>query len=156
MKLKIYTGEEVRAMRQKLNLNQSEFWAPFQTTQSGGSRYESSRDIPNPFQVLAEHRLRYRREGRGDLRRAAHVREPEEERQGRPRRGQVVPGTAALIVGLVVAIADGDTLTVLNEDFQQVKIRLAEIDAPEKKQPFGSRSSSRSASSAMRSAPRCG
>lgn len=49
-------------------------------------------------------------------------------------------GTAALIIGLVVAIADGDTLTVLNEDFQQVKIRLAEIDAPEKKQPFGSRS----------------
>lgn len=47
-------------------------------------------------------------------------------------------GTAALIIGLVVAIADGDTLTVLNEDFQQVKIRLAEIDAPEKKQPFGS------------------
>lgn len=49
-------------------------------------------------------------------------------------------GTAALIIGLVVAIADGDTLTVLNEDFQQVKIRLAEIDAPEKRQPFGSRS----------------
>lgn len=42
-----------------------------------------------------------------------------------------MPGTAALIVGLIVAIADGDTLTVLNEDFQQVKIRLAEIDAPE-------------------------
>lgn len=27
-------------------------------------------------------------------------------------------GTAALVVGLVVAIADGNTLTVLNEDFQ--------------------------------------
>ena len=51
-----------------------------------------------------------------------------------------MPDTVALIVGLVVAIADGDTLTVLNEDFQQVKIRLAEIDAPEKKQPFGTRS----------------
>ena len=52
MKLKIYTGEEVRALRQKLGLSQSEFWAPFQTTQSGGSRYESSRDIPNPVQAL--------------------------------------------------------------------------------------------------------
>ena len=52
MKLKIYTGEEVRELRRTLNLNQSEFWAPFQTTQSGGSRYESSRDIPNPVQVL--------------------------------------------------------------------------------------------------------
>lgn len=42
-----------------------------------------------------------------------------------------MPGAAALVVGLVVAIADGDTLTVLNEDFQQVKVRLAEIDAGE-------------------------
>ena len=51
-----------------------------------------------------------------------------------------MPVAAALIVGLVVAIADGDTLTVLNEDLQQVKIRLAEIAAPEKKQAFGTRS----------------
>jgi len=50
-----------------------------------------------------------------------------------------VAATGALIVGLVVAVADGDTLTVLNKDFQQVKVRLAEIDAPEKRQPFGTR-----------------
>lgn len=49
-------------------------------------------------------------------------------------------GTAAFIVGLVIAISDGDTLTVLSDDRQQLKVRLAEIDAPEKQQAFGTRS----------------
>ena len=44
MKLKTYTGGEVRELRRTLKLNQSEFWAPFQTMQSAGSRYESGRD----------------------------------------------------------------------------------------------------------------
>lgn len=39
--------------------------------------------------------------------------------------------------GKVVGVADGDTITVLH-DKDQVKIRLAGIDAPEKAQAFGS------------------
>lgn len=47
---------------------------------------------------------------------------------------------AATALCLVVAIADGDTLTARCGEpgqYQQVKVRLAEIDAPERKQPFG-------------------
>jgi endonuclease YncB( thermonuclease family) len=39
--------------------------------------------------------------------------------------------------GKVVAVADGDTITVLDIQRQQHKIRLAGIDAPEKAQAFG-------------------
>lgn len=41
--------------------------------------------------------------------------------------------------GLVVAITDGDTLTVLDAQKVQHKIRLAGIDTPERRQPFGQR-----------------
>lgn len=39
----------------------------------------------------------------------------------------------------VIGISDGDTMTLL-VDSTPVKIRLANIDAPEKKQPFGQKS----------------
>ena len=40
-------------------------------------------------------------------------------------------------IAKVTAISDGDTLTVLDSQHQKIKIRLTEIDAPEKAQPFG-------------------
>lgn len=41
--------------------------------------------------------------------------------------------------GKVVYVADGDSIAVLR-DREQVKVRLVDIDAPEKAQPFGNRS----------------
>ena len=51
-KLFLQTGEQAIALRKKLRLNQSAFWSRVQITQSGGSRYESGRDIPLPVQAL--------------------------------------------------------------------------------------------------------
>ncbi len=39
----------------------------------------------------------------------------------------------------VVGITDGDTIKVLRAGNEQVKIRLAEIDCPERKQPWGTK-----------------
>ena len=47
---------------------------------------------------------------------------------------------AATIYGSVVAVADGDTVTVLDSGFVLHKVRISGIDAPEKAQPFGARS----------------
>lgn len=38
--------------RKKVGMNQSEFWQRFGITQSGGSRYESGRNIPTPSAML--------------------------------------------------------------------------------------------------------
>jgi len=47
---------------------------------------------------------------------------------------------AKTIEGLVVGVADGDTITVLDQQKNTYKIRLQGIDAPEKKQAFGEKS----------------
>jgi DNA-binding transcriptional regulator YiaG len=43
---------DVAAARRTSGLNQSEFWSRFGVTQSGGSRYESGRNIPKPLKTL--------------------------------------------------------------------------------------------------------
>ena len=41
-----------REIRVRLNLNQQEFWGQIGVTQSGGSRYESGRNMPKPVREL--------------------------------------------------------------------------------------------------------
>ena len=47
---------------------------------------------------------------------------------------------ADVLTGKVIAVADGDTVTVIDADQNKHKIRLAGIDAPESRQPYGQRS----------------
>ena len=42
----------IREIRKKLGLNQNEFWSKIGVTQSGGSRYESGRNMPKPVREL--------------------------------------------------------------------------------------------------------
>ena len=41
-----------REIRRKIGLNQQQFWSKIGVTQSGGSRYESGRNMPLPVQEL--------------------------------------------------------------------------------------------------------
>jgi len=48
--------------------------------------------------------------------------------------------SSELIRGRVIGVHDGDTLTLLVAGDQHIKIRLAQIDAPESSQAFGQKS----------------
>lgn len=50
-KLVFSSSEEIKAFRRKHGMNQSQFWG-VGVTQSGGSRYESERNIPQPVRLL--------------------------------------------------------------------------------------------------------
>ena len=52
MKLICTNGQDVCELRRRLTLNQSAFWGHIGVTQSGGSRYESGRAMPEQVAML--------------------------------------------------------------------------------------------------------
>lgn len=58
----------------------------------------------------------------------------------------VATTTLADVTGRVVAVTDGDTIKVLDAEKVQHKVRLTGIDAPERGQPYGTKSRDRLAS----------
>lgn len=44
----------IAKIRAATGLNQSQFWSVIKVTQSGGSRYEGGRNMPNPTAALFE------------------------------------------------------------------------------------------------------
>lgn len=54
--------------------------------------------------------------------------------------GTISEAAAETLHGIVIEVQDGDTLKLLVDGKTQHRVRLAGIDAPEKGQPFGSRS----------------
>lgn len=52
------TIKNPREIRRQLGLNQSEFWSRVGVTQSGGSRYESGRNMPKPVRELVRELVR--------------------------------------------------------------------------------------------------
>ena len=53
---------------------------------------------------------------------------------------QTAPAASQTLTGRVVRVADGDTITVLDSNDTQHRIRLEGIDAPESHQAFGTQS----------------
>lgn len=51
-KLICQTGQDARELRRKLGMNQNDFWGRLMVTQSGGSRYETGRGMPEQVALL--------------------------------------------------------------------------------------------------------
>jgi len=54
MKSRKAKDNAIKLLRNKLTMNQTEFWKCVGVTQSGGSRYETGRVIPKPVRLLLE------------------------------------------------------------------------------------------------------
>jgi transcriptional regulator with XRE-family HTH domain len=73
-----------RDIRRRLGLNQQDFWTKIGVTQSGGSRYESGRNMPKPVRELLRlvhvEQLDLAKVRREDLEVAAYLKESDPQR----------------------------------------------------------------------------
>jgi endonuclease YncB( thermonuclease family) len=53
--------------------------------------------------------------------------------------GSLIVLCKQILSGRVIKVADGDTITILTEDFTQIKVRLHGVDCPERKQDFANK-----------------
>ena len=51
-RVKAFRVDQIKDARKKSGMNQFEYWERFGITQSGGSRYETGRNIPLPTRML--------------------------------------------------------------------------------------------------------
>ncbi|MGG7049082.1 MULTISPECIES: thermonuclease family protein [unclassified Campylobacter] len=51
----------------------------------------------------------------------------------------ILPSIILALDGKVIKVSDGDTITILTEQKEQIRIRLNGIDAPEEKQAYGNK-----------------
>ena len=51
--------QQPRTLRQRMGLNQQQFWAAVGVTQSGGSRYESGRDMPRAVSEITPDQIEF-------------------------------------------------------------------------------------------------
>lgn len=51
---KLQSIRNYRELRRKMDISQSEFWSRIGVTQSGGSRYETTRNVPKPTQTVID------------------------------------------------------------------------------------------------------
>ena len=70
-----------RHLRQRLGLNQQQFWSAVGVTQSGGSRYESGRSMPKPvrelLRIMHVNQIDVRKITRDDFRVLTHLKNSE-------------------------------------------------------------------------------
>ena len=88
-----------KQIRHSLGLNQQEFWGRIGVTQSGGSRYESGREMPRPVRALLRlvhvDRIDVHKLTRGDFQVISYLKSAQPRLYRRLKQEASVPGRSA-------------------------------------------------------------